>query len=80
MGLQEVENAALFYTTIGDGLVLTPNEEWRTMESTVFGHPGEPKLLDVAAAPLFLFTHCRFGTTFELDGLRSRLELERDTK
>ena len=56
------------------------NKEWQTMESTVFGHPGEPKLPDLAAAPLFPFKHCRFGITFEHNGLRSRLELERETR
>ena len=64
------------------------NEKWNTMESSVFGHPGEPKMpeLSKAAEPdsfkpgLFPFTRARFGLTFELDGLRSRLELMREAK
>ncbi|HLQ44377.1 MAG TPA: hypothetical protein VK137_06595, partial [Planctomycetaceae bacterium] len=55
------------------------NEQWRTMESPVFGHPGEPKLPD-SPALLFPFAKASFGLTFELDGLRSRLELLRETK
>ncbi len=56
------------------------NEHWRTMESTVFGHPGEPKLPEKFEAPLFPFAKANFGLTFELGGLRSRLELLRETK
>ncbi|TXT18800.1 MAG: Uncharacterized protein FD138_4410 [Planctomycetota bacterium] len=56
------------------------NEHWRTMESTVFGHPGEPKLPEKFEAPLFPFAKASFGLTFELDGLRSRLELLREGK
>ena len=56
------------------------NEQWRTMESTVFGHPGEPKLPEKFEAPLFPFAKANFGITFELDGLRSRLELLRKAK
>lgn len=56
------------------------NEQWRTMESTVFGHPGEPKLPEKFEAPLFPFAKVNFGMTFELDGLRSRLELLREAK
>jgi hypothetical protein len=56
------------------------NEHWRTMESTVFGHPGEPKLPEKFDASLFPFAKASFGITFELDGLRSRLELLREAK
>ncbi len=56
------------------------NEQWRTMESTVFGHPGEPKQPEKFEAPLFPFAKASFGLTFELDGLRSRLELLREAK
>lgn len=52
------------------------NEEWQTMESTVYGHPGRPKsgpgfpseLRDVAKANL--------GLTFEHNGLRAKAKLE----
>jgi hypothetical protein len=56
------------------------NENWRTMESTVFGHPGEPKLPEKFNAPLVPFSKANFGITFELDGLRSKLELLRESK
>lgn len=56
------------------------NEQWRTMESPVFGHPGEPKPPVKFEAPLFPFAKANFGLTFELGGLRSRLELLREAK
>lgn len=56
------------------------NEQWRTMESTVFGHPSEPKMPEKFEAPLVPFSKASFGLTFELDGLRSRLELLREGK
>ena len=54
------------------------NADWRTMESSVFGHPGAPKpgirrpreWDEIAAA--------RFALTFEHDGLRVRAEIERE--
>ena len=54
------------------------NQEWQTMESTIFGFPGSPKMPDLPPAPLFPFAKGNFGITFELDGLRSRIHLERD--
>lgn len=54
------------------------NAEDRTMESTVFGHPGRPKgtraTLPAAVAGL---RGADFGITFERDGLRARFELAR---
>ncbi len=47
---------------------------------TVFGHPGEPRLPEKFEVPLFPFARVSFGLTFELDGLRSRLELQREGK
>ncbi|MCP3902992.1 MAG: hypothetical protein GY715_05085 [Planctomycetes bacterium] len=55
------------------------NDEWRTMESTVFGHPGAPSDAGTAA----VFDGVRSldaGLTFEPDGLRARIHLERETK
>ncbi|MEN6448881.1 MAG: hypothetical protein ABFC96_00180, partial [Thermoguttaceae bacterium] len=53
------------------------NERWQTMESTVYGHPGEPKL-GPPAPPIFQeFISGSFGVTFEHQGLRSRASLER---
>ncbi|MHC5113601.1 MAG: hypothetical protein ACYTGP_04140 [Planctomycetota bacterium] len=54
------------------------NERWRTIESTVFGHPGAPRTagrLDVLAGVRGLDA----GLTFEPDGLRARIALDRGT-
>jgi hypothetical protein len=53
------------------------NEEYRTMASTVYGHPGEPKEGPPAPPVLSTFEAGSFGLTFENDGLRARVELER---
>ena len=53
------------------------NEKDRTMESTVFGHPLAPKQPDQVAAQTPLFESLKFGLTFELGGLRTRVEVER---
>jgi hypothetical protein len=52
------------------------NEKWQTMESTVFGHPGEPKTGPVAA-PFRGFANMNFGLSFEDRGLRAKIDLER---
>lgn len=54
------------------------NEKWQTMESTVLGHPGEPKSSGPSLPPqLREFTGARYGLTFEPHGLRARAELLR---
>lgn len=53
------------------------NEARQTMQSTVYGHPAAPQLGPAAAAVLSTFTHGSFGLTFEKDGLRARVSLER---
>ena len=53
------------------------NEQARTMESTVFGHPLAQKQPAEVAAQTPLFETLQFGLTFELGGLRSRVEVER---
>jgi hypothetical protein len=53
------------------------NDEWQTMESTTCGHPAVPKRLIKADAPKALFRRLDAGMTFELSGLRARLELQR---
>ncbi len=51
------------------------NEKWHTMESTVFGHPGEPKS---GAASLFSkVTGGNFGLTFENQGLSAKAVIDR---
>jgi hypothetical protein len=53
------------------------NEQFQTMESTVYGHPGQPK--DGPAVPPLLagFRFADFGLTFEDQGLRAAVSLER---
>jgi hypothetical protein len=59
------------------------NDQWQTMESTVYGHPGEPRGLSPrsGALPALLdsLSAANFGHTFEADGLRARVELTRRT-
>jgi hypothetical protein len=53
------------------------NPEWHTMESSVFGHPGEPRP-ELPVPPGWSDLEAgRFALTFEDDGLRVRFELER---
>ena len=53
------------------------NEKFQTMESTVYGHPGEPKSGPAAPPALTEFANGSFGLTFENQGLRARVSLER---
>ena len=53
------------------------NEAWQTMESTVFGHPANPKKGQGLPPQLKEFKSANFGVTFEVSGLRARVELER---
>jgi hypothetical protein len=53
------------------------NEKWQTMESTVYGHPGEPKQGPPAPPVLSSFRDGNFGLTFEEQGLRARVILRR---
>jgi hypothetical protein len=55
------------------------NEKYQTMESTVYGHPGEPKTGPDVTAALRQFSSGDFGLTFEHQGLRARASLQRDT-
>jgi len=56
------------------------NDKYRTMESTVYGHPGEPKDGPPAPPVLSSFASGSFGLTFENHGLRARAELSREAK
>jgi hypothetical protein len=51
------------------------NERYRTLESTVYGHPGDPRKLEPAPFPLAGVLEASFGLTFENSGLRARAEL-----
>jgi hypothetical protein len=51
------------------------NEEWQTMESTVYGHPLAPRAGPQLPAALHRIASGAAGLTFEEDGLRARVEL-----
>jgi hypothetical protein len=53
------------------------NDEWQTMESTEYGHPGEPKRGEANPLPLGGVRAGNFGITFEPHGLRARATIER---
>ncbi len=46
------------------------------MESTVFGHPGEPRTGPDLPAPLAGFGSANFGVTLKDRSLRGRVEVE----
>lgn len=54
------------------------NEAWQTMESTVYGHPGEPKAGPAMPPVLNEYSNANFGLTFEEQGLRARVELHNE--
>jgi hypothetical protein len=54
------------------------NEKWQTMESTVFGHPGEPKSSSSRALAEIL--SAQLGVTFENQGLSAKGILTRIAK
>ena len=54
------------------------NENWQTMESTVYGHPGEPKKGPGRFGPLAKITAANLGLTFENQGLSAKAVLERE--
>ncbi len=55
----------------------TWNAKWQTMESSVYGHPGEPKRGPATPPLVSGITGGSFGVTFEKDGLRARVKLSR---
>ncbi|HWB12415.1 MAG TPA: hypothetical protein VG826_24535 [Pirellulales bacterium] len=56
------------------------NDEWQTMESTTYGHPGEPKAGPQSSLPLGGTKAGNFGITFEQNGLRARGTIEREER
>ncbi|MCI0744026.1 MAG: hypothetical protein L0Y58_01345 [Verrucomicrobia subdivision 3 bacterium] len=56
------------------------NAKWQTMESTVYGHPGEPKKGPDGLGPLARFQSANFGLTFEHQGVSAKVVLEREVK
>ena len=55
------------------------NETWQTMESTVYGHPGQPKAGPGKILPLAKVTGANLGVTFENQGLSAKAVLNRET-
>jgi hypothetical protein len=55
------------------------NEKWQTMESTVYGHPGQPKQGKSLPIALQSASGANFGLTFEENGLRAHVELQQKT-
>lgn len=56
------------------------NKEFQTMESTVFGHPGQPRAVRDVPNPLSGITKANMGITFEDDGLRAQAEIRRKAR
>jgi hypothetical protein len=54
------------------------NKEFQTMESTVYGHPGQPKIGPTLPLPLKNVRWLDFGLTFEHRGLRAKAEIRRN--
>jgi hypothetical protein len=52
------------------------NESYRTMESTVYGHPGQPKTSSNKA--LAAYTRGQLGVSFEPQGLSAKAILARN--
>jgi len=53
------------------------NDTWQTMESSVYGHPGESKDGPIITPGMLGIEQADFGLTFEEQGLRARAVLER---
>ncbi len=53
------------------------NDNWQTMESSVYGHPGEGKSGPQTALFLAGITDANFGLTFENSGLRAVAKLSK---
>jgi hypothetical protein len=56
------------------------NEQWQTMESTIYGCPAQPKEGPSAIAALQGVLRANLGVTFEDQGLRATTELDRAGK
>ena len=53
------------------------NETWKTMESTVYGHPLQPREGPQLPGELRAWSVGDAGLTFEDDGVRARVEIQR---
>ena len=54
----------------------TWNEKFQTYESSIFGHPGKPRMPRNGIGLLSPFGKVDFGLTFENDGLRAQASIE----
>ena len=54
------------------------NKKSQTMESTVFGHPGSPKQGPKVPEMMKMIQQIDFGLTFENQGLRSKMIIDRN--
>jgi hypothetical protein len=52
------------------------NDRWRTMESTAYGHPGEPRPGPAEIEPLAGVGAVDFGVSLKDGGLRGKVEVE----
>jgi hypothetical protein len=52
------------------------SEKWHTMESTAYGHPGEPRELAGRVSPLASYRFANFGLSFENQGLSAKVQVE----
>ena len=78
------KDAVALHQSIWDQAVRCPgggsykwNEQFQTYESTVYGHPAKPRVGPGFPKQLQSVERINFGFTFENDGLRSRVELDR---
>jgi len=53
------------------------NDEFKTMESTLYGHPGQPKQPKILLGSFLDIDEINMGLTFENQGLRARTEITR---
>lgn len=61
------------------GGTYTWNDRWQTMESSLYGHPGEPREGPLMGSAWKDWTGGSFGLTFEEHGLRARAHVDRGT-
>lgn len=80
-----IENALKFHQRNWNTLLVCPgggnyqwNEEFKTYESSIFGHPARPRNPDtLKTSPFSGLNEISFGLTFEEDGMRAKTEILR---
>ncbi|MBT5378316.1 MAG: hypothetical protein HN675_14935 [Opitutae bacterium] len=78
-----IENALKFHQRNWNTLLVCPgggnyqwNEEFKTYESSIFGHPARPRNPDtLKTSPFSGLNEISFGLTFEEDGMRAKTEI-----